>query len=318
VTDVPTLPQRVLGDRTVSCLGLGCMPLSFERMLTDRPRALRTIHTALDAGVTLLDTANIYAPAWDAMGHNEELVAEALRGWGGSARDRERVLVTTKGGITRGPGETWGRDGTPDGLRRAAEESLRRLGVDVIDLYQHHRADPAIPFVAQVEALAALRDAGLVRAIGLSNVTLPELDAALEIVGGPDRAGIVSVQNEFSPRYRGDADVLERCTERGIAFLPWSPLGGADQAAEVGSRYAAFAEVAAVRGVSPQQAVLAWLLALSDVVIPIPGSTRPETVLDSVAAVDLVLTPAEVDRLSASPADLASMYPDDRPRPPLR
>ncbi|MEZ5116138.1 MAG: aldo/keto reductase [Candidatus Nanopelagicales bacterium] len=312
------LPQRRIGDREVGCIGLGCMPMSFPLMLDDRPRALATIHAALDAGVTLLDTANIYAPAWNAMGHNEELVAEALRTWDGEAADRSALVVATKGGITRGPGETWGRDGSPDGLLRAAEESLRVLGVDVIDLYQHHRADPAIPYAQQVAALGALRDRGLVRQVGLSNVNLPELDLALELLGGTGGGGVVSVQNEFSPRYRGDADVLDRCTELGIAFLPWSPLGGADQAAEVGSRYEAFGRVAADHGVSPQRVVLAWLLALSPVVIPIPGSSRPESVLDSVAAAELVLSADEVAVLSTTPPAADSMYPDDQPRPPLR
>jgi aryl-alcohol dehydrogenase-like predicted oxidoreductase len=294
------------------------MPLSFPRMVDERVRAMATVHAALDAGITLLDTANIYAPAWDAMGHNEALVAEAVRTWDAPQSARDRLLVTTKGGILRGPGETWGRDGSRDGLRRAAEASLAALGVDRIELYQHHRADPVLPYVEQVANLVALRDAGLVRMIGLSNVTRAELDVALEVAGGPDDGGIVSVQNEFSPRYRGDADVLDRCTDLGIAFLPWSPLGGADQAAEVGSRHSAFAEVASDHGVSPQRVVLAWLLALSPVVIPIPGSSRPETVLDSVAASALVLDPAEVARLSATPAVEESMYPDDQPRPPLR
>lgn len=311
-----SLPQRRLGDRSVSCVGLGAMPLSFPGMIDERDRALATVHAALDSGVTLVDTANIYAPAWDAMGHNESLVAEALRTWAGG--DPAGIVVTTKGGILRGPGETWGRDGSRDGLRRAAEASRALLGVDRIELYQHHRADPAIPFAEQVANLVALRDDGLVRMVGLSNVTRAELDVALEVAGGPDDGGIVSVQNEFSPRYRGDADVLDRCTELGIAFLPWSPLGGADQAAEVGSRYAPFAEVAAEHGVSPQRVVIAWLLALSPVVVPIPGSSRPQTAVDSASAATLVLSPEEVARLSATSPAADSVYPEDQPRPPLR
>ena len=312
------LPSRRIGDLLVTAVGLGCMPLSFERMLGDRPRAMATIHTALDAGITLLDTANIYAPSWDSMGHNEVLVGEALRSWGGSAAARGRVVVTTKGGITRGPGETWGRDASRGGLLAAAEASRQALGVEVIDLYQLHRLDPSIPMTAQVASLVAVRDSGLASRIGLSNVTLEELEVALDVAGGPGDGGIVSVQNEWSPRFRAHADVIDRCAELGIAFLPWSPLGGADQAADVGSRYAAFAEIAAARAVSPQRVVLAWLLARSPVTIPIPGSTRPDTVLDSVGSLHLHLNDDEIQRLDASAPDAESMYPEDQPRPPLR
>jgi aryl-alcohol dehydrogenase-like predicted oxidoreductase len=315
-----TLPLRRLGDRDVSCIGLGCMPLSGGRMVEQRADAIALVHAALDAGVTLLDTANIYAPSWDAMGHNEALVAEALRTWEG---DQDGVLVTTKGGITRGPGETWGRDGSPDGLQRAAEASREQLGVDVIELWQMHRLDPAIPAQAQFEAAASLQSAGLVRMVGLSNVTLPELEVALEVLGTPhadDRpgGGVVSVQNEFSPQYRRDADVIERCGELGIAFLPWSPLGGANRASEVGSDAAAFAEVGRARGVSPQRVALAWHLQRSAVTIPIPGSTRPATLHDSLAAATLELTAEELARLEGSAPPDGSTFPDDQPRPPLR
>ncbi len=309
-----SLPSRSIGDRDVSCLGLGCMPLS--------PSSARpVIHEALDSGVTLLDTANIYAPAWDQVGANEHLVSDALRAWGASAADRDRVLVTTKGGITRSAGEVWGRDASAGGLRRAAEASLTALGVDVIELYQLHRLDPALSVLAQVESLATIQQAGLARMVGLSNVTLQELEVAIEVLGPPDSAtgaGIVSVQNEFSPRFRADADVPVRCEELGIAFLPWSPLGGAGQAGEVGSRYAAFAEVAARHGVSPQRVALAWHLARSDVTIPIPGSTRSQTLQDSLAAAVLVLDGEELAALEASEPAGDSVFPDDIPRPPLR
>jgi aryl-alcohol dehydrogenase-like predicted oxidoreductase len=320
-----SLPQRRLGDRTVSAVGLGCMPLSNGRMVDERERAVATVRAALDAGVTLLDTANIYAPSWDQVGHNEALVAEAVRSWASSSQDRDRVLVTTKGGITRGPGETWGRDGSPAGLRRACEASLRTLGVDVIDLYQLHRFDPSLPVADQIGALLALQADGLVRMVGVSNANGAEWAVAVEVAGtpgpsgGPDAAhGLVSVQNEFSPRYRADADVLRATAEAGVAFLPWSPLGGASEAADVGSRYTAVAQVAASHGVSPQRVVLAWLLALSPTVIPIPGSTRPATVVDSVAAAWLHLRADELALVEATGGEPDSMYPDDQPRPPLR
>lgn len=321
----PTLPQRRIGDRTVSAVGLGCMPLSNGRMVERRDDAIATVHAALDAGVTLLDTANIYAPSWDAVGHNESLVAEALRSWASSSQDRDRVLLTTKGGITRSRGEVWGRDGSPEGLRRACEASLRALDADVIDLYQLHRLDPAIPVADQVGALSALQADGLVRMIGLSNVIAAELEVAFEVAGRPDQpaasgagTGIVSVQNEFSPRFRADADVMSRCAETGVAFLPWSPLGGAAEAADVGSRFGVLAEIADERGASPQQVVLAWLLQRSETVIPIPGSTRPATARSSVEAVHLTLSDDDLARIESAAPEPSSMYPDDQPRPPLR
>jgi aryl-alcohol dehydrogenase-like predicted oxidoreductase len=321
----PDIPQRRIGDRTVSAIGLGCMPLSHKGMVDARDEAIATVHASLDAGVTLLDTANVYAPSWDAVGHNESLVAEALRSWASSSEDRDRVLVTTKGGITRSEGEVWGRDGSPEGLRRACEASLRALGTDVIDLYQLHRLDPRIPVADQVGALAALRSDGLVAMIGLSNVIASELEVAFEVAGRPDQpatagagTGIVSVQNEFSPRYRQDADVMARCAETGVAFLPWSPLGGASEAADVGSRYGVLAQIADARGASPQQVVLAWLLQRSPTVIPIPGSSRPATAKSSVEALSLTLTDEDMARIEAIAVEPSSMYPDHEPRPPLR
>lgn len=311
-----TLPTRSIGDLTVSAVGLGCMPMSFEDMVDHRERALQTIHRALDLGITLLDTANIYAPTWDTVGHNERLVAEALRSYTGPA-DRQRLVITTKGGLTRGPGESWGRDSSVRGLRAACEDSLAALGVDVIDLYQHHRHDPLFSYSDQVRALALLKEDGLVRRIGLSNVNRAELETALDVVGGPSDGGIVSVQNEWSPRYRGDADVMKRCTELGIAFLPWSPLGGSTQAREVGSHYADFAAVGDELGVNAQEAVLAWLLAATPVMVPIPGATRPATVDSIVHALTLTITDEQRARLDATQPEMASMYPDDLPRSPL-
>jgi aryl-alcohol dehydrogenase-like predicted oxidoreductase len=293
------------------------MPMSSEHMLDMREQAIATIHRALDLGITLLDTANIYAPAWDQVGHNEALVAEALRTYAGDA-DLTDLLLTTKGGITRSAGEVWGRASAADALRAACEDSLRQLGVEVIDLYQHHRHDPSLSYAEQMQSMKALKDAGLIRRIGLSNVNLDELQIALDDLGGPDDGGIVSVQNEYSPRYRGDADVLAKCTELGIAFLPWSPLGGSDHAHDVGSHYAAFAEVGAELGVSAQEAVLAWLLALSPVMIPIPGATKPATVESIVHAVDVRLSDAQFDRLNNTVPMHGSMYPDDAPRSSLR
>ena len=311
------LTQRSIGDLRVSAVGLGCMPLSNEGMLDHRGRAVATIHAAIDAGITLLDTANIYAPSWDAVGHNEALVAEAIRTYSGQASLTD-LLVTTKGGITRGDGEVWGRDSRSEALVRACEDSLDQLGVDIIELYQHHRHDPNQTYLQQIRALQDLKARNLIRRIGLSNVTLPELDLAIAELGGPADGGVVSVQNELSPRYRAGIDVLDRCEKEGIAFLPWSPLGGATQAKEVGSRYAAFADVAAEWNSTPQEIALAWLLRLSPVMIPIPGATRPETIKSIVRSLDIQLTDDQFARLQATQPEQTSMYPDDLPRSPLR
>lgn len=294
---------RRIGDLDVFPIGMGCMQLSGRRMLDHRDRAIATIHTALDAGVTLLDTANIYAPDAGHFGHNEQLVAEAVASYSG-----RRPVIATKGGITRVPGpdgDVWGRAGTPDALVAAAEVSAGRLGT--IDLYFLHRADPAVHFNDQVAGLLAVKEHGLARRIGLSNVTAAMLQRALDIAGGPDAGGIVAVQNERSPRYRADSDLLDLCTEQGIAYLPWSPLTGANT----------FAARAEARGISPQQLTLAWLLAQSPVVIPIPGSSRPETILDSVDATRVGLSSLEIDELSALPVEQSSLYPESEPLPPL-
>ena len=314
---VNALPQRAIGSWSVAAIGLGCMPLSFSHMTGKRDQAIATIHRALDLGITLLDTANIYAPSWDTMGHNEELVADALSQYEGCA-ELSRVLVTTKGGITRSEGEVWGRDSSESALQDACKASMSALGVTVIDLYQHHRNDPAMTFADQIHSLNKLRDLGWVREVGLSNVTLPELLLALEILGGPGAGGVVSVQNEFSPRYRGDRDVLDRCTELGIAFLPWSPLGGSDHARDLASEYSEFSLVGTEHGVSPQEIALAWLLRLSPVVIPIPGATKPTTIDSIVHAMGIELTDNQWERLNSTESLNESMYPDDMPRSPLR
>ncbi len=311
-----TLPQRRIGDLSVSALGLGCMPLSEKHMLPHRDVAIAVVHAALDAGITLFDTSNIYAPSWDTVGHNESLLAEAFAAYSGSA-DLADVLLTTKGGITRSEGEVWGRDARPAAMIAAAEASIERLGGRPIELYQFHRHDPSMTYADQMRSLKGVLDAGLVRRVGLSNVTLPELELGLQIIGGPADGGIVSVQNEFSPRYRADADVLERCTELGIAFLPWSPLGGSAQAHEVGSHYAAFAEVGAELGASPQEAVLAWLLRRSPVMIPIPGATKVATIASIARAATLELSDAQFVRLDGTTPAATSMFPEDKARSPL-
>ena len=291
-------PTRRLGSLTVSALGLGAMPLSMGRgEPAPHERAMATIHAALDAGITLLDTADIYAPSWDTMGHNEKLVGEALRSWGG---DRTAITVATKGGITRSA-EGGGRDGSPAYLRRALETSLAALGRDSVDLYYWHRPDRSIRYAEGVETLAGFQQEGLIREIGISNANIEEIDVAREVLGD---GGLAAVQNEFSPSFfHTSRRELEHCGEHGIAFVPWSPLGGTGGgAAAVGERFPQIARIAEAHDASPQQVVLAWEIGLGEHVIPIPGASRPESITDSARAMTLALSDeerAELDRIIA-------------------
>jgi aryl-alcohol dehydrogenase-like predicted oxidoreductase len=277
---------------TVGAIGLGAMPLSTKE---DRPSpddAERTVHAALDAGVTLIDTADAYA--WDEseMGHNEELIARALASYPG---DTTAVLVATKGGHTR-EGRAWGLNGSPEYLRRACTESLRRLGVDAIGLYQFHRPDPSVPWEQSMGGLKALCDDGLVRMVGISNANIAQIDAARAILGD----ALVSVQNQFSPGWHSSWDELRHCASLGLAWLPWSPFGGIGSADSLDSEAPEFAAVAEELGVSVYQATLAWHLAQSDVVLPIPGASRPQSIVDSAAATHVKLSDDQLARLNAS------------------
>ena len=219
---VTRMQTRTLGPFTVSAIGLGGMPMSMnnDRVYPSEDEAIATIHAALDAGVTFIDTADIYAPSWDTMGHNEKLIGKAIASYGGST---ENVVIGTKGGITRGEGESWGRDGSLAYLRSAVEKSLRNLGVDQIDLYQWHRPDRSLVYGDVIGHFKTLQDEGKIKAVGISNANVEEIQIALDVLG---EGGLASVQNEFSPKFRCSTDTLELCGEQGVAFLPWSPLGG--------------------------------------------------------------------------------------------
>lgn len=291
------MKQRTIGPFTVSAIGLGAMPVSMngDGVLPERGDAIATVHAALDAGVTFIDTADIYAPSWDEMGHNERIVRDALASWEG---DASGILVATKGGITRSAEKDFGRDGSLGYLRSAVERSRENLDVDVIDLYQYHRPDRWMVYGEIMANLKALQDEGLIRAVGISNANVEEIEIARQVLG---EGNLVSVQNEFSPRHPGSYGELTYCDEHGIAFLPWSPLGGTGGGGRsVGERFGAFREIGADHGVSPQQVVLAWELSLSPQVVPIPGARRPESIADSAQAADLVLSADELARCSAA------------------
>jgi aryl-alcohol dehydrogenase-like predicted oxidoreductase len=277
-----TIEQRKLADATVFPIGLGGMPMS----LSGRPpeeRSIRTIQAAVDAGVNLIDTADAYSADDRDTGHNEELIARALEG------RRDGVIIATKGGHVRTRDGGWEVDGSPQHLREACEASLKRLRTDRIDLYQYHRPDPDVPYAESIGALKELQDEGKIRWIGISNADTEQIEQAAGIVE------LVSVQNQLSlefisPLEQGE---LALCDERGIAFLPWSPLGGIAKAGEAAGAHDPVAEAARNHGVSPQQVALAWLLSLSPVVISIPGASRPESILDSVKAAELELSADE-------------------------
>ena len=284
------LPQRRIGDVEVGAIGLGGMPMSIEGRPDDESRSIATVHAALDAGVTLIDTADAYHIHADEVGHNESLIARALSSYGGDTSD---VLVATKGGHLRPGNGDWTIDSSPEHLRAACEASLKRLGVESIGLYQLHRPDRKVPYADSVGTLGELLDEGKIRMAGISNANPDQIREANEVLGGR----LVSVQNQYSPKYRSSEPELDLCDELGIAFLPWSPLGGISNAAELGSEHQEFADVASELGVSPQQVTLAWMLAKSSWVLPIPGSSRPETIQDSAKAATLELSADQLSRL---------------------
>lgn len=281
--------MRRLGSDSVGAVGLGAMQLD------DRPESAEaTVHAALDAGVTLVDTAIAYGPARlgaAAMGENERLVASILDRLG----VKDEVVIATKGGHIRTAGGGWGMDSSVAHLRSAVEASLRNLGVETIDLYQHHRPDPAVPYGEAMTTLKQIHESGKIRMVGISNADPGQIRQARAILG----EALVSVQNQYSPRFRSSEGELRLCEEMGLAFLPWSPLGGAGQAHRLGGRHTAFEQVGAELGVSPQRVCLAWMLAASPAVIPIPGASRPETISDSAQAADLQLSSEQLAKLDA-------------------
>jgi aryl-alcohol dehydrogenase-like predicted oxidoreductase len=286
------MKTRTIGDVEVSAIGLGGMPMSIEGR-PDEARSVATIHASLDLGVTFFDTADAYHLTATDVGHNESLLARAIASWGG---DTSSVLVATKGGHLRPGDGSWTVNGRPEYLKQAAEASLKRLGGDAIGLYQFHRPDPEVPYADSVGAIRDLLDAGTIRQAGISNANPEQIRLAQEILGGR----LVAVQNQFSPAFRSSEPELELCDELGIAFLPWSPLGGITSAAALGDRFAAFGRVAADRGITPQVVCLAWEMAKSPSVIPIPGASRPESITNSVQAAELTLTADELSTLDAA------------------
>ncbi len=269
-----TLPLG--GDLPVRRLGFGAMRITGEGVWgppKDRDEALATLRRTVELGITLIDTADSYGPEV-----SEGLIAEALHPY------PDALVIATKGGLTRsGPGE-WNRNGRPDHLREACEGSLKRLRVDRIELYQLHSPDPDVPYEESVGTIKELQNEGKVRLAGVSNVSIDQLEAAREIVD------VVTVQNRFNLVDRSSEDVLEHCEGLGIGFIPWFPLS-AGSLAEPGGP---MAEIAERHDAAPAQIALAWLLARSKVILPIPGTSTVEHLEQNVAAAAIELSDEEV------------------------
>jgi aryl-alcohol dehydrogenase-like predicted oxidoreductase len=289
-----SIGNDTVGRTEVGAIGLGLM--TFDQSGTQpREQLAATVRAALDAGVTLFDTADAYGPGdekgADAQGENERLIASLLDELG----VRDQVLLATKGGHVRTDGGGWDTDSSAAHLREAVDASLSRLGVEQIALWQHHRPDPNVSYDEVIGTLKEIADSGKVRMVGLSNADPQQIRAAHAVLGDH----LVSVQNQYSPKFRSSRPEIDVCDELGLAFLPWSPLGGLGDAKELADKHPAFARIAEARGISAQQVALAWELAQSPVVVPIPGAKRPQSISDSAAAAEIDLTADELAALDA-------------------
>jgi aryl-alcohol dehydrogenase-like predicted oxidoreductase len=268
------------GDLTVNRLGFGAMRVTGQGVWgqpPDRERAKAVLRRAVELGVNFIDTADSYGP-----NVSEELIGETL------APYAPGVVIATKAGLVRpGPGN-WQPDARPEHIREAIEGSLMRLKLDRIDLYQFHRPDPNVPFEESVGTFAALRDEGKVRHVGLSNVTVAQLETAQKIVP------IVSVQNRYNFDDRSSEDVLDACERAGIAFLPWAPIGGISPL-----KNDVLARVAKNHDATALQIAIAWLLKRSPVMVPIPGTGSAEHLEENLRAGSIALTDAEFRELGS-------------------
>jgi pyridoxine 4-dehydrogenase len=268
------------GDLEVRRLGFGAMRITGDGIWgppDDPDAARRVLRRVIELGVNLIDTADSYGPEV-----SENLIAEALHPY------PDGLVIATKGGLRRtGPGE-WPRDAHPERLRECCQGSLRRLRVERIDLYQLHAPDPQVPIEDSLGALKELQEEGKIRHIGVSNVSVDELARARAVVD------VVTVQNRYNLVDRHAEDVLDACDAAGIGFIPWFPLATGDLARPGGP----LDELARAHSATPGQLALAWLLARSPVVLPIPGTASEEHLEENVAATGLELEPQELERLA--------------------
>jgi pyridoxine 4-dehydrogenase len=271
-----------IGERRVRRLGFGAMRITGRGIWgppADHDEAIAVLRRSVELGVDLIDTADSYGPEV-----SEELIADALHPY------PEDLLIATKGGLLRtGPGQ-WPRDGSPEHLREACEGSLRRLKLETIELYQQHSPDHKVPYERSIATLKELQDEGKIRHVGVSNVSVEQLETAREIVE------VVSVQNRFNLTDRSSQDVLARCEELGIAFFPWAPID-AGRLAEPGGPVD---RIASAHDASPGQIALAWLLARSGVIVPIPGTSSVEHLEENLGAAEVELSADELAELEAA------------------
>ncbi|MEM8997413.1 MAG: aldo/keto reductase, partial [Acidobacteriota bacterium] len=253
--------------------------------------ALRVLHAALDAGLTFIDTADSYCVDADEVGHSEGLIREALEVWPG---DRDRVVVATKAGLVR-PGGAWRPDGRPEHLRASCEASLRRLGVDALDLFQLHTVDPKVPFEESLGAMVRLLEEGKVKRLGLCNISVDQLEAARALTS------IHAVQNlcSYLDKAALERGLALRCHELGITFIAHSPVGG-HGGVERADRNKALVEVAKRHGATARQIALAWLLHMGPSIVPIPGATRTESVASTVGAAEIALGDDDLEILASN------------------
>lgn len=269
------------GELTIHRLGYGAMRITGEEIIgppEDEEEAREVLERAREIGVDFVDTADSYGPCV-----SERLISETY------GPDYEDVVVATKGGLWRTLDGSWPPCGDPEYLQDALMGSLDRLGVDSIDLYQLHRPDPDTPFEDSVEQVAEFKDEGYVDHVGVSNVSVEQLETARDIVE------IATVQNEFNVGDRADEDVLEACEDAGIGFIPWSPIGSGDD--DLGEKADAVSEIADDHDASDSQIALAWLLQRSPVILPIPGTSSVDHLEENVAASEIELTDDEMARL---------------------
>jgi aryl-alcohol dehydrogenase-like predicted oxidoreductase len=267
------------GDLPVNRFGFGAMRLTGPGIWgepEDREECKRVLRRALELGINLIDTADSYGPDV-----SERLIAEALYPY------PDELVIATKGGLVRPGPNRWVPDGRPEHLRAACEGSLKRLRVDRIDVYQFHRPDPKVPFEESVGELVRLKDEGKIRHIGLSNVNVDQLERAQKLTP------IVSVQNRYSLMDRTSESVLAACSQEEVAFIPWNPL----EVGELSRAAGLLADIAQKYGATPGQVALAWLLAHSPVMLPIPGTSKVAHLEENIGAVALELAPAELAEL---------------------
>jgi aryl-alcohol dehydrogenase-like predicted oxidoreductase len=269
---------------SLSVIGLGGMPMSIQGR-PDEAQSLRTIHAALDAGMTLIDTANVYCLDDSDIGHNERLIAKGIATWSGA---KSAIHVATKGGLAR-PRGAWTSSARPAALRSACEKSLAALGVSRIWVYQLHAPDPDVPLEDSVGELAKLKAEGKIEHVGLSNVDVAEIDRARKIVP------IVSVQNRMNPHDQRSIKngVLAHCEKNGIAFLPYSPVGGGRGKTKIAADDV-LARIGRKHGATPPEVAIAWCAQVSPVCFPIPGASKPESAISSARAADVTLDAADM------------------------